>query len=774
MANGRQPSPLTQDVLSSLKTIDQAVRTEFDSNRRILSFDEYLALLAEHPARQMRGSAAYLADMMDYFGKEPVRKPEAGQTPIQRFKVFDMPIDSLASKVVGQEGVQNQIYRALRTFSRQGINNKLILLHGPNGSAKSSIAHALMGGMERYSRENAEGAIYTFNWVFPLDKVTKGGIGINQGAYPSPRGPNGGEAATSFARLPDDDVASRVPCEMRDHPLLVVPQDQRLAFLEKLVGPEKAAEAWARAPHALTQGDLCHRCRQIADALLTAHHGDFRKVLAHVQVERFYYARRYRRGLVTIEPQLHVDAQYQQLTYNKSMAQLPTSLQSINMFALVGDLVDGNRGLIEYSDLLKRPVDSFKYLLGACETGSVNVGTSIAYLDTVMIGSTNEVQLDAFKEFPDFTSFKARIELIRVPYLLSVSEEKEIYASRLKQMAGEKHLAPHVDWVAAQWAVLTRLKKPNSINYPPQVSALVSNLAPLEKAKLYDTGEVPPALTLEERKILRANIRRLKEEYTNIPYYEGRMGASAREIKSILFDAAQNPDFPCLSPLAALRELEEFVKRVSEYDFLKQDVKDGFHDASEFINTVRGEYLNRIDREVRDSIGIYDSAQWEDFLRKYVQQISLALKKEKQKNPITGKMEDPDFALIDELERIVEAPAQSAGGGSELETFRQNVISQIGVWSLDHRGEPVVYANVFKDFWSKLEKHYFESQKQLLTKMHDALLVYDRGESPNGAYDPGSEGGKLARQTVSNMISKRGYCEDCAKEVILFLMRSRY
>ena len=63
------------------------------------------------------------------------------------------------------------------------------------------------------------------------------------------------------------------------------------------------------------------------------------------------------------------------------------------------------------------------------------------------------------------------------------------------------------------------------------------------------------------------------------------MGASAREIKSILFDAAQNPEFPCLSPLAALRELEEFVKRVSEYEFLKQDVKDGFHDASEFINT---------------------------------------------------------------------------------------------------------------------------------------------------------------------------------------------
>ena len=80
-------------------------------------------------------------------------------------------------------------------------------------------------------------------------------------------------------------------------------------------------------------------------------------------------------------------------------------------------------------------------------------------------------------------------------------------------------------------------------------------------------------------------------------------GASAREVKSILFDAAQNAEFPCLSPLAVLREIESFTKRVSEYDFLKQDVKDGYHDAVEFITTVRNEYLNRIDSEVRESIG---------------------------------------------------------------------------------------------------------------------------------------------------------------------------
>lgn len=752
-------SPLSGTAV--LGTIDQAIRKEFDSNKRILSFEEYLHLLSENPVNQLRGSAKYMADMMDHFGKSEVRTPgaAAGESQLFRFHVFDHVDNGHSRKVVGQEAVQTQIYRSLRTFHRQGINNKMLLLHGPNGSAKSSIIHAIMGGLERYSSE-PQGATYSFNWIFPVERYTKGGIGLN--TYTATR-----ESVSSYAKLPDEEVAARISCDLKDHPLLVVPLEHRRAFLEKLLGAAKVAELWPTLPSYLTRGDLCHRCKQMYEALLTANGGDYRKVLMHIQVERIYFSRRYRRGLVTIEPQLHVDAQYQQLTMNRSIASLPASLQSLNLFTLTGDLVEGNRGVIEYSDLLKRPVDTFKYLLSACESGNVNVGHSIAYLDTVMLGSTNELQLDAFKEFPDFMSFKARIELIRVPYLLSSSQEREIYEPELEHLTGEKHVAPHTSWTLALWAVLTRLKKPNSINYPPSVSTIVSNLSPLEKAKLYDSGEMPVSLNPEERKLLRATLRKLRDEYTNIPYYEGRMGASAREMKSILFDAAQNSDFACVSPLAVMRQMEEFVKRVSEYEFLKQDVKDGFHDSVEFINVVRNEYLSRVDHEVRDAIGLYDSRQWEDFLKRYVQHISLVLKKEKVKNTITGKMEDPDFALIGEFEKIVDAPAD----GNERDTFRQNIISQVGAWALDHVNEPVVYAKVFPEFWVKLEKHYYASQKALLTKMHTALLLYDKEDQARNVTE---EGITLARQTVQNMKNKLGYCDHCAKEVITFLMRQRY
>lgn len=754
-------------VTDILSTLNQSIRREFDANRSLLSFDEYLALVGENPTSQLRGSARYVLDLLEHFGRSPTegdtfmdREPGSNLT---RFRVFDGSDDGTTPRIVGHERVQGKIHAGLQSFAQQGINNRLLLLHGPNGSAKSSIVQALMMGMERYSRTK-EGAAYTFNWIFPTEKSTRAGMGLAAG---STKRASDSDRQESFARLSDEEINARIPCDLKDHPLLLVPKTHRKELLTQLIGDESSADrVWKSLPLYLSHGEPCHRCKEIFDTLLGLNGGDYRKVLRHIQVERFYYSRQFRRGLVTIEPQLHVDAHAQQLTANRGLSSLPSALQALSLFSVSGDLVEGNRGLIEFSDLLKRPLDSFKYLLGLCETGRVNIGSSIAVLDTVLIGSVNEVQLDAFKEIPDFTSFRARLELIRVPYLRSVSREREIYESQIYQFGGIKHVAPHVAWTAALWAVLTRLKKPNSVNFPPNVGSLIASLTPLEKARIYDSGELPSALPPEDRKLLRANLQRLADEYNTVPYYEGRLGASVREMRSLLFEAAQNNDFPCLSPLSLLRQIEAFTKRTSEYEFLNQEIKDGFHDAQDFIAVTRNEYLSVIDREVRDALGLYETTQWEEFIKRYVQQVSLVVKKEKSKNPITGKTEDPDFSLINEFEKIVEAPVEAP---EALDTFRTGLISQVGAWVLDHPKQPVVYGKVFPELWKRLEQHYYESQKALIQKMGDAIPVLDTEKD-----DPTSEGGKLARQTLQTLESKRGYCRNCAKEVVSFLLKQRY
>jgi serine protein kinase len=728
----------------TIDKISESIQTEFKKNQQILSFEEYLKLIDQKPRIHLRGSSQYAADTLDFFGK-------TGEV----YNVFHQPMDGVTARVVGQEVVQKQVYNALKAFARQGQNNRLILLHGPNGSAKSTLVSALMQGLENYSRVN-DGALYSFSWVFPIDRVTRGSLGLRGDSEKKSNGAN------SFAFLEDDEIACIIPSELKDHPVLLLPVTQRKEFFKSLDIPK---DADFHVPSRLAESGLSHRDQLIFQALLNNYHGDYAQVLRHIRVERFFLSRVYRSGLVTVEPQMHVDAHYQQLTMNKSLSQLPASLQGLSLFSVSGDLSDANRGMIDYNDLLKRPIDTYKYLLTACENGKVNVGASIVHLDSVFIGSSNELQLDAFKEYPDFSSFKGRIELIKVPYLLKLSQEQEVYEPMLQSIAGEKSVTPHVSWTIAFWGVLTRLKKPQRERYPSELGAIIDKLNPLDKLKLYDTGEVPERLNNEERKLLKANLQKINEEYNNVPYYEGRTGASARELKTMLIDASQNPEFKTLSPLAIAQEIRKFVRRTSEYEFLRQDPVDGYHHHEAFVEVLLTEYTTKVDREVRECLGLYDTKQWMDFMKKYITHLSALLKKEKMKNSITGGYEDPDQALLNEFEGIVGAP----GDASAKDNFRQNLITQIGAWALENPKEAVDYFKVFPEMKLRLEKHFYESQKSLLQKMNTALKLFGTDHE-----EANSEGSKLAHQTLENMQKRFGYSVDGAKEVIGFLMSRKY
>ena len=70
---------------------------------------------------------------------------------------------------------------------------------------------------------------------------------------------------------------------------------------------------------------------------------------------------------------------------------------------------------------------------------------------------------------------------------------------------------------------------------------------------------------------------KIARESDNYPNYEGRTGASPREIKLLLMNAAQSVKYHCLSPFAVFDELEDLVRGVTVYEFLKQEPLPGDH-----------------------------------------------------------------------------------------------------------------------------------------------------------------------------------------------------
>jgi predicted Ser/Thr protein kinase len=750
------------DPRQRLIQIGAVVHDRFESEKRVLSFEDYLALFAKNPWRYSRDAARYVRDCLDYFGTYDL---ERVGDPVKRWRLFDLPFEREEASdavdlgtghdfLVGQERLQHDFYRIISNFAREGRTNRLILLHGPNGSAKSTFVGCLMRALEYYSYQD-EGALYRFSWIFPRGSDGKT---IGFGSHDMPLSP--GE---SFALLPDDRIDVKLTSELRENPLLLLPPAERRRLVREAYAEADIAEP---PTHGLLSGQLGHKNRQILEALLTAYRGDLSRVLAHVRVERYTCSRRYRVGVVTIGPEMAVDAQERQISVDRSLGALPASLSALTLFETVGELVDASGGILEYSDLLKRPIDAWRYLLLSIETGEVSLPHSMLPLNTVLVASSNELHLTAFKEHHEYRSFRGRLQMVRVPYLLDYRQEQGIYDSQIIPQV-RRHVAPHATYVAALWAVLTRLRRPQGDEYEnPKLGKLVIQLSPLEKAEFYSDATIPERFSSDEAHELRAGIEIVRHESDTWPNYEGLTGASPREIRNLLLDAAQDPRYESLSPLAVLEHIRAFCDS-NDYDFLREKPEGGFHDHRAFVEQVLGRWLDRVDAEFRECTGLVEETQYLDLFDRYVTHVSYWVKGERVYNRITGGYEDADEKLMVNVEGMLDIEP------SARQTFRRDLISTVAGHAIDNPGVLVNYTKVFRRHLAKLkEATYSSRKKQLASIAEDVMVVLTKNE--RGLKALTHDRIEQAQRTIARFKERFGYVDSSIRDAIEQLHLRRY
>lgn len=770
----RTAGELARVALSELSSIAASMERRFREGRRVLSFQEYLELFASDPVRYGRDAARYVRDMFDYFGTYTVSKPWGELT---RYRLFDLPWEpepkppspdapaypyhGRDGALAGHEELQGELYRAISNFVQEGRANRLILMHGPNGSAKSTAAACVLRALEHYSTLD-EGALYRFHWVFPSRKTVRGSIGFggSEGAVTTAPG-------ESYAHLADDQIDARLASELRDHPLFLIPLPERRHLVEKLW-----REAGAREPPPdwLMSGKLSHKNQQVFEALLLSYGGSLDETLRHVQVERYFISRRYRVGAVTLGPELSVDAGERQITADRSLSALPTALQTTTLFEASGQLVEAAGGVIEFSDLLKRPIEAFRYLQLTLETGEVALEKQTIQTNVVMIGSANEVHLAAFREHHEFPSFRGRFEFVRAPYLRSWLDEERIYDAQIVPFV-TRHVAPHATRVAAQFAVLTRMRQPEAKRYSEALAPIVASLTAVEKMDLFATGAVPDRLDPEAQKVLRAGISALYHESDASVDFEGRVGVSPREIRTLLLDAAQSRDYACLSPFAVLAELEELCKRTAEYEWLKEkQLAGGYHDHRLFREVVRTRLLDTIEEELRTASGLVEEARYGELFDKYIAHVGVWVKGEKIRNAVTGEFENPDERMMREVEALL-------GVKSKHEDHRRWLISTVAAWAIDHPGEKVVNAVVFPQQIRKLRDAVFGERRKAVALVVRDLVSLLREQSPEDKREPGwgllEEQRRAAMRALERM-KAIGYCDRCALDAASALLRARF
>ena len=740
---------MTKSIVDRFDSDAKALHQAYLDAHNVMSFNEYLEALQERPRQHIRDASRYLLDAIDYFGSEMVTRPWGEET---RLRIFNQAFADPSEQLVGQEVTQRAIREAVESQVRDGRVNRLILIHGPNGSAKSTTIKNLFNGLEYFSTLD-EGSLFRFRWIFPSRRTSQGTIGF--GARLNR------DNISSFAHLEDDQIDATLECEVRDHPLLLLPMAERVELIRAAMARVGIDDY--QIPDYFMGDGLCHRCRQVADALLRTHKGDWRKVLAHVQVERWQISRRYRRGSVQVGPQMSTDAGQRQVTADRQLSALPIELQNMTLFETFGPLVDGSGGIVEFEDMLKRPLDAYKYLLGSIETGEVLLGQSILRLNTVLMGTSNDAMLEAFREHHEYPSFRERLTLIPVPFITQYKTEQRIYELQLVPNMG-CHVAPHAVSAVAHFAVLSRLLKPNPDNYSDNVKALVSGITAPEKAELYNRGKAPARLGDDDQKALLNLIGDFRKEHSAGWHYEGRYGPSPRVVRQVLLSASQSDKFNCLSPFAVIEELIELCGRVREHTFLEREWEEGdYHKFRSFVDVVEQRVLDRIEDDVRGASGMVEESRYLELLNKYITHVRYLVKGEKVSSETTGQDEDPDETMMSGVE-------EKLGITGDALEFRRNLISRIAAWALEHPGQKVSSEIIFPEYLRRLRDAYFKEHRKKVVKVAKNTLTLI-SEETSGLDQSELE---VARTIIERLTSDYGYCRDCMKDGLARLISKRF
>ncbi len=456
------------------------------------SFDEYLDIVRDHP-EVTRTAYQRLYDMILSHGTE--EGAFENKEKVTRYKFFTDFAAQHGDAIFGLDRslmhLANQFKSAAKGY---GTEKRVLLLHGPVGSSKSTIARLLKKGLEEYSKTDA-GMLFAFSW----------------------KGEDGGWHK----------------CPMHEEPLHLVPRELRPALVARINEGRKPADY-----HVTIQGELCPFCRQMYNERLAKHDGDWGKMLDEVKVFRLTLSEQDRIGIGTFQPKDEKNQDSTELTGDinyRKIAEYGTDSDP-RAFNFDGELNIANRGLVEFIEVLKLDVAFLYDLLGASQEHKIKPKKfAQTDIDEVILGHTNEPEYRRLQNNEFMEALRDRTVKIDVPYVTRLKEEIKIYekdfnAERVKG----KHIAPHTIEIAAMWAVLTRLVQPKH-----------ANLTLLQKLKLYN-GKTLPGFTED-------NVVELKREAVQ----EGMHGISPRYIQDKISNAlVAHPEESCVNPFMVIHELE--------------------------------------------------------------------------------------------------------------------------------------------------------------------------------------------------------------------------
>ena len=477
-------------------------------------------------------------------------------------------------------GVEEPLSRIVDYFKAAAagsdVGRRLLLLLGPPSGGKSTLAILLKRGLEEYSHTD-EGALYAI----------KG----------SP---------------------------MHESPLSLIPTSLRAAFRESY-GVELHGELspWSR------------------ERLEREFEGDYMRM----PVERIFLNEASRVGIGTYAPHDPTTADIADLVGSVDLSKVAAvgDEGDPRAWSWSGAVYAASRGVLEMIEILKVKREFLYLLLTLTQEKNVKVSRfPLIHLDETILAHTNLAEFHKFLQEKENEALLDRMVIIKVPYALSYNDEARIYGKLVSGAPAfrDVHLDPHVLNLAAVFAILTRLSRPER-----------EGLDLSKKLRLY-AGEQLEGFGENDAAKLRAETPD-----------EGLSGVSPRFIVNAISNAITRSDARSLTCMELLLALKDAIESDARMDAKQKKA------WIDFLVTARKDFYNRwVKEDVHRAMFASFEEEAQQLLEKYLDEVEASLDQREVTDPITGETRPADERFL----RSVEEKIKVSDSGKL--SFRQEVV----------------------------------------------------------------------------------------------------
>jgi serine protein kinase len=352
-------------------------------------------------------------------------------------------------------------------------------------------------------------------------------------------------------------------------------------------------------------------------------------------------------------------------------------------YSYSGALCRSNQGLMEFVEMFKAPIKVLHPLLTATQEGNYNAteGLSALPFQGIILAHSNESEWQSFRNNKNNEAFLDRVFIVKVPYCLRVTEEKQIYDKLLRHSSlNQAPCAPGTLQMMAQFSVLTRLKEPEN-------SSIFSKMRVYDGENLKDTD--PKAKSVQEYR-----------DYAGVD--EGMSGISTRFAFKIL---SQVFNFDHTEVAANSVHLLYVLEKQIIREHLPQEVQDRYLGFLKQYLAPR--YAEFIGKELQTAYLESYAEYGQNIFDRYVTYADYWIQDQEYRDPDTGEMMNRG-GLNEELEKI-EKPA----GISNPKDFRNEIVNFVLRARANNNGANPRWTS-YEKLRVVIEKKMFSNTEELL------------------------------------------------------------